>query len=155
MIWEEMKESLIFLNLEADDSGEVLKKLGTALICEGYAKETYVNGLIEREENFPTGLDIGGIGIAIPHTEARHVKKEGMALAALKRPVVFGQMGNDCAHIDVRLVFMLAVKDPGRHLKRLQRILDLIQDSSVLEQLLKARDEKEIIQIIRKKEELL
>lgn len=155
MIWEEMKESLIFLNLEAAHSGEVLKKVGTALICEGYAEETYVNGLIEREENFPTGLNIDGIGIAIPHTEAYHIKKEGMALAVLKTPVRFYQMGTDCEHIDVRLVFMLTVKDPGRHLNRLQRILDLIQNRSVLEQLLKAKDEKEIIQIIRKKEELL
>lgn len=155
MIWEEMEESVIFLNLEAADSGEVLKKVGTALVSEGYAKDTYVNGLIEREENFPTGLNIDGIGIAIPHTETCHVEKDGMALAVLKKPVKFFQMGTDSESIDVRLVFMLAVKDPGRHLKRLQRILDLIQDSSVLAQLLKAKDEKEIIQMIRKKEEIL
>lgn len=155
MIWEEMKESLIFLNLEAAYSGEVLKKVGMALIREGYAKSSYVNGLIEREENFPTGLNIDGIGIAIPHTEACYVEKNGMALAVLKTPVKFFQMGTDDENIDVRLVFMLTVKDPGRHLKRLQRIMDLIQDSSVLAQLLKAKDEKTIIQIIRKKEEVL
>lgn len=155
MIWEEMKESLIFLNLEDAYSGEVLKTVGTALIREGYAKSTYVNGLIEREKKFPTGLNIGGIGIAIPHTEACYVEKDGMALAVLKTPVKFFQMGTDDENIDVRLVFMLAIKDPDKHLKRLQRILDLIQDSSVLEQLLDAKDEKTIIRIIRKKEEAL
>ena len=150
MIWEDIKESLIFLNLEAAYPGEVLKKVGTALIDEGYAEETYVDEVIGREEKFPTGLDIGGIGIAIPHTEACYVKKEGMAFAVLKTPVEFCQMGTDRERIDVRLVFMLTVKDPGRHLNRLKRILDLI-----LEKLLKAKDEKEVIQIIRKKEELL
>lgn len=155
MIWEEMKESLIFLNLEAAYSGEVLKKVGAALVCEGYAKESYVNELTKREEKFPTGLDINGIGIAIPHTDACHVKKEGLALAVLKTPVRFGQMGTDSEYIDVQLVFMLTVKDPGRHLKRLQRILELIQDSSVLAQLLNAQDKKEVIRIIRKKEESL
>lgn len=152
MIWEEMKESLIFLKLDAASSEEVLTRLGRALISEGYAEETYAEALLEREKNFPTGLSIGGIGIAIPHTEVCHVKKEGMALAVLETPVKFCQMGTEREYIDVRLVFMLAVKEPGRHFDRLQRILGLIQDRNALEQLLKAKDEKEIIQIIRKKE---
>lgn len=153
MIWKELEESLIFVNLEAANYRQVLERLGNAMIREGYAGESYAAALLKREKDFPTGLDIHGIGVAIPHTDACHVIKEGIAAASLKTPVLFYQMGEDGIQIPVSLVFLLAVKEPETHLKRLQGILDIIQDKDILERLLKAGSSEEIIQIIRSKEE--
>lgn len=155
MIWQELKNALIFFDLKENKAEDVLKTMGNAMILEGCAKPTYVRALIERERKFPTGLDIQGIGIAIPHTDACHVKQEGIALAVLKDPVAFYQMGEESTQVQVRLIFMLAVWKPNAHLKRLQNILDIIQDVTVLEQLLNAKESGEIIQIIKKKEETL
>ena len=43
-----------------------MKNLGSVVIKEGYAKESYVDALIAREEEYPTGLDVDGMGVAIP-----------------------------------------------------------------------------------------
>lgn len=155
MLWEELKESLIFLNIEETCNKEnILRKMGNALIREGYAKETYTQALIRREEKFPTGLDIQGIGVALPHTDPCHVNKDGIAVAVLERPAVFQHMEDENMQVEVRLVIMLAVLRTEFHLKRLQSVLNIIQDVKILEELLTAADQKEVIQIIRSKEEL-
>lgn len=154
MLWEDLKESLIFLDTEETCKKEILERMGGALIREGYAKDTYIRALLQREKDFPTGLDIQGIGVAIPHTEPCHVKKEGMALAVLKNPVTFRHMEDEKLKVDVRLIFMLAVLNPKTHLKHLQCVLNMIQDAKVLGQLLTAKGPEDIIRIIKTKEEM-
>ena len=90
--------------------------------------------------------------MAIPHTAVTHVNKAATAVAVLKRPVTFIQMGTDDEEVAVRLVFMLSVVDPNAHIDELQKILAIIQDTDVLEQLLQADDAKKVIEIIREKE---
>ncbi len=155
MIWEELNTSLIIPSLEVENFKDVMTKLGGVLIKEGYAKESYVDALIAREKEFPTGLDIDGIGVAIPHTDVSHVNKAATAIAVLDKPVSFIQMGTDDEPVEVQLVFMLAVVDPKAHLDKLQRILAIIQDSEVLTKLLKVKDTDEIINIIKEKEKTL
>jgi len=129
-----------------------MHKLGWALVKEGYAKESYIDALISREKNFPTGIDVNGVGIAIPHTDVSHVNKTGIAIGVLNEPVTFFQMGTDDETVEVQLVFMIAVANPNNHIEQLQRIVTIIQDKDVLNQLIKVRDKNEIIKIIREKE---
>ena len=155
MIWEALDSSLIAIGLEADDYKDVMKNLGSVLIKEGYAKESYVNALIAREDEFPTGLDVDGVGVAIPHTSVDHVNKVGIAIATLDKPVTFVQMGTDDETVGVQLVFMLAVVDPNAHIDQLQRIIEIIQDKAVLTSLMEAKKADEIIDIVREKEAAL
>lgn len=155
MIWEALDRALIVAGLDAEEDREVLEKLGRVVVREGYAKESYVDALIAREKEYPTGLDVDGIGVAIPHTSVEHVNKVGIAIAVLDRPVAFVQMGTDDETTAVRLVFMLAVVDPNAHIDQLQRIVEIIQDKRVLEKLMGAKDPEKIIQIIKEKEEKL
>ena len=152
MIWEELNESLMILGMEADSCADIFEQLGGVLTSEGYTKDSYVEALAAREKEYPTGLDIDGIGVAIPHTAVTHVNKAATAVAVLKRPVTFIQMGTDDEEVAVRLVFMLSVVDPNAHIDELQKILAIIQDTDVLEQLLQADDAKKVIEIIREKE---
>lgn len=152
MIWEELNESLMILGMEADSSDEVFEQLGGVLTHEGYAKDSYVEALKKREREFPTGLDIDGFGVAIPHTDVSHVNKGATGVAVLKKPVTFIQMGTDDEEVEVKLVFMLSVTDPNAHIDELQKILAIIQDTDVLEQLSEAEDTQKIIDIIKEKE---
>ncbi|MGI6110116.1 MAG: PTS sugar transporter subunit IIA [Eubacteriaceae bacterium] len=154
MIWEELNESLIFTGIDTRDFTGIMEKLGGAMIQEGYAKDSYVEALVKREKEFPTGLDINGIGIAIPHTDVSHVNKQGIAIGRLKNPVTFIQMGTE-DEVPVRLIFMLSVKDPNAHIDQLQRIVDIIQDQDVLNKLLEVKDASQIIEVIKEKESTL
>lgn len=155
MIWEELDKSVIVPDLEAESWEDVMKSLGQKLIDEGYTKESYIDALITREKDFPTGLDIDGLGVAIPHTDVSHVNKAGIAIGVLKKPVTFIQMGSDDEEIGVKLVFMLAVTDPNAHIDELQRIIEIIQDKDVLEKLFTVTDKDTIIEVIKEKENLL
>lgn len=155
MIWEDLKDSLIIPSLDVSTFEDVMKEVGGALIKEGYAKESYIEALIKREKEFPTGLDINGVGVAIPHTDVSHVNEAATAIAVLNKPVKFIQMGTDDEPVDVSLVFMLAVVNPSAHIDHLNRILSIIQDTEVLKQLLEVKDKQQIINIIKEKENLL
>lgn len=155
MIWEELKDSLIFTELEAHSYEDVMKQVGEKLIQEGYCKATYTDALIEREKEYPTGIDVEGVGVAIPHTDTSHVNHQGIAIAVLNQPVTFMQMGTDDEFVDVRVVFVLAVVNPNEHIEHLERILAIIQDKDVLNRLQKVSDVKQIIEIIKVKEDTL
>lgn len=155
MIWEDLKDSLIIPSLDVSTFEDVMKEVGGVLIKEGYAKESYIKALIKREKEFPTGLDINGVGVAIPHTDVSHVNEAATAIAVLNKPVKFIQMGTDDEPVDVSLVFMLAVVNPSAHIDHLNRILSIIQDTEVLKQLLEVKDKQQIINIIKEKENLL
>ncbi len=155
MIWEDLDENLIIPNLMAETSKDVFEQLGGLFIKEGYCKETYIQALINREKDFPTGVNMNGVGIAIPHTDPEHVFKGGVAIGVLREPVHFFQMGSLDQDVEVKLIFMLAVKNPEEHLVFLQRILQVLQDSSVLEKITKIKNKQEIIDIIKEKESTL
>lgn len=153
MIWEELKETLIFTGMEAKTYEDVMDQVGGTFIKEGYCKESYKEALKNREKEYPTGLDIDGVGVAIPHTDVSHVNKQGTAIAVLKKPVTFVQMGTDDETTQVSIVFMLAVKEPSTQVEKLQRIIEIIQDTTVLEKLKEAENAAEVIEIIKNKED--
>lgn len=152
MVWEQLTENLIFPELEVKNSSEIMEKMGAAFIREGLCKESYINALINRESEFPTGIDVDGFGIAIPHTDVSHVNESGIGIATLRKPVKFIQMGTDDEEVETKVVVMLAVDNPQKHLSTLQSILEVLQDKNVLYQLSNAKEKKEVIEIIKNKE---
>ena len=154
MIWEDMKESLIFRDLQVSDNKEALEILGNAMLQEGYVMEDFPVAVWQREQNFPTGLNVDGIGVAIPHTEAHHVKKEGIALAILKDTVEFGSMGDENCRIPVKIIIMFTVAGKEKHIDRLMQIVRLLQDRKFLTGILAAEDKKKIIETVRQREKI-
>lgn len=152
MIWEELNENLVFESLDAKSTDAIFEQMGRKMIDGGFAKESYIEGLKKREAEFPTGLDLGEIGVAIPHTEVEFALQEAFAIARLKEPVSFIQMGSDDEPVQVHLVIMMCVKHPHEHLEHLTRILKIIQDTNTLKRILKAKGRSEMIHALKDKE---
>ena len=142
MIWEDLNENLIVPDLEAKSSDEVFEKLGGLFIAEGYCRDTYVDALKDREKDFPTGVNMGSIGIAIPHTDKQHVIKGGVAIGVLKEPVHFYQMGTTDEPVEVKLVFMLAVEDPKEQFSLFTENSCSTSGSGCLANIMKTGDKK-------------
>lgn len=153
MVWEKLKKELIIPGLEAKSSDDIFEALGGELVKQGYCKESYVQALKDREAEFPTGINMGEKGVAIPHTDVSYVNKKGIAIATLKEPVSFIEMGTDDEYVKAQVIFMLAVDEKG-HLELLQAILGILQDQETLKKLIQAKNEEEIIEIIKEKENL-
>ena len=127
MVWEQLKEELIFPKLEASNSKEVFEQVGGKFIEEGFCKDSYVDALVNRESEFPTGIDVDGFGIAIPHTRPEKGSlKIGCSLITLKEPVHFE--GDESA---VKVLICFSAVDNASHLDVLRMIMEFINEGMI------------------------
>ncbi|AYO30067.1 PTS sugar transporter subunit IIA [Biomaibacter acetigenes] len=147
-----LNPELIQIDAEADDKEGIIKKLANLLISKGYAKESYLEAILEREKVFPTGLPTEGVGVAIPHADIKHVIKPAIAVAILKHPVQFNVMGNPEEKVSVKIIFMLAITDPNIQLKLLQDLMEIFQNKQLLLKLAVSRDVDTVLKLMTLKE---
>ncbi|QIK73680.1 PTS sugar transporter subunit IIA [Propioniciclava coleopterorum] len=132
------------VNLWAPDQAVLFDAMADALVAGGRVRPTFREAISQRERTFPTGLPVG-CGVAIPHTDAVHVVADTISVATLGRPVRFGEMaGHEDAHVDVRVVVMLALSG-GNQLGVLKRVIKAIQDDAFLDALLGASDRETLV----------
>ncbi|BAK93755.1 MAG: PTS sugar transporter subunit IIA [Tetragenococcus halophilus] len=148
-----LSEHLILLNLEAKNQEDALSKMAENLASFGFVKSTYKRAIIEREKTFPTGLQGSEIGIAIPHTDAKHVNQQSVSVAVLNQPVEFIHMGSENQMVSTKIIFMLAIDKPDSQLEMLQKLISLIQKEEVLQKIIKSKSCKEVLKLLY--EELL
>jgi len=139
---------LIISQLDAMNYQEIVQALGDKLQAFGYVKDSYVSAVIKREGIFPTGLPLGDINVAIPHTDVEHVNKPAIAVATLASPVAFGNMGDPSETLEVSIVFLLAMKEPHAQVNLLQNLVETFQNPEVLQCLMGAIDPQEIEKIL-------
>lgn len=144
-----LSADLIVSQLVAASFQEIIQSLGNKLHDFGYVKNSYVPAVIKREGIFPTGLPLGNINVAIPHTDVEHVNRPAIAVATLAHPVTFGNMGDPGNKLEVSIVFLLAMKEPHAQVDLLQNLVETFQNPEVLENLLGATDSKEIEKILQ------
>jgi PTS system galactitol-specific IIA component len=152
MLWEEFKKDMILQNLKLSSKEELFKTLGGVLIKKGFCKESFVSALVKRESENPTGIDMGGFGVAIPHSDPSHVIKDGLAVGVLDAPLSFTAMGTDDEFVDAQIAFVLAITDPESHLDKMQALLRILQDKETLLALKNAKNPEDFIEIIKNKE---
>lgn len=144
-----LKERIIMVGLETDTKEEAITILGNQLYKNGYVKDNFVESVLSREKEFPTGLATSPFGVAIPHTDGDKVIEPQIAFASLKDPVKFKSMGSMDEEIDVKLIFMLALNDPMEQLETLQKLTSVIQDKEMVSKLGVTQDTKELQELIK------
>ena len=140
---------LVTLDMEAKTSREVIESLGKLMLSKNDVKDSYIDAVIAREEELPTGLNIGNFYVAIPHTDSNHVNKSSMAIATLKSPVEFREMVNPDGKINVELVFLLAVKDPKEQVTLLKSLMAVFKNKKLLIQIKNAKDKLEVVKLLQ------
>lgn len=121
-------EGLARVGVTASSREVLLRNLATELVSAGRAKESFVEALIERERQFPTGLPTRGMCVAIPHTDVEHVIAPTISVTRLASPLVFGEMGGNDRTVEVELVLVLAMKDKSSQLGLLQSLIGAFSD---------------------------
>ena len=131
-----LDKNLIFLNEEPKDDIEAIKILGNKFIEEKYITSEYTKTVIEREKNFPTGIVLESLGVAIPHASPENnVLKDGIAVLRIKEPIVFHTMEDADNKVAVSMIFMLALKDNNEHLTMLQKLFKIFQNDGLMKKL--------------------
>ena len=125
----------IVLAFSASSDQEALQLMAEELCKRGYVKPSYKEAVTTRERQFPTGLPVEPIGVAIPHTDTDHVLQGTICLGIPEQPVIFSEMGVENGQVPVQLIFMLAVADKSKHMGVLSRLTELFRDEEALRKL--------------------
>ena len=142
-------KELVITNMSASNRDQAIISLGEKLYKNGYVKDTFINAVLERERNSPTGLPTQPLGVALPHIACEYVERTAIAVGLLSKPVEFFIMGALDKTVDVSLVFLMAIQDPANQIHMLQGLAQLFHKPHVLEQLIKAGGPLEIVEILR------
>ena len=125
--------------LQPINAESAIRVLAQHLHGAGHVLASYEAAAVLRERKSPTGLPFAGCGVAIPHADPSHVVKPAIAIASLSTRVRFRQMGTPATQIDVSLVVMPAFSAKEQAATSLTRLIELLQDVALQEELLAAK----------------
>lgn len=144
-----LHKDLVFIDYEAKNREDLLSNLCKILMDKGYVKESFLNGILEREKTFPTGLITEGVQVAIPHTDAKHVNHSAILIVKLKKPIIFKEMGGSTEDVKVSLVFMLAIKNPQQQIETLSKLMQIFSDGEILKRIYTSLSPSEVVEKLR------
>jgi len=136
-------EKLITVNLDIQSKEEGIEFLSNEMDKMGFVKEGFKENVLEREKKYPTGLP-SKIPLAICHTEAKFVKHNAIAVATLKTPVEFDEMGNPNQKLNAEMIFLLALNDPKAQVLWLRKLAKLFQDEKALTMIRESSTKKKL-----------
>lgn len=141
---------LVSLNIEGGGSEtEVFTKAADTLEELGFVNKDYLQGIINREAMFPTGLITKYLNIALPHSEPEYINKPFVYVVRLKKPIFVKQMG-DNQEMAVKNLFFLGIKNPKKQVAVLQAFMNLFMNEKFVGDFLRAEEEEEIYQLLTK-----
>lgn len=143
-------EELVFMDVEAGDAKELIRKIGAELEKNGYVKDTYVEAVVGREDEYPTGLQLADMAVAMPHTTGSHVNKPAVAVAKLKKPVTFAHMGDPDTKVEAEMVFMMAILDSSKQLELLQKVMKIFTNKEAMAELKAAETKQALFELAQK-----
>ena len=138
-------ENSIIADLKANTKQNIIAELVDRLVKNGKIKDknTAMHALMERERLGSTG--IGG-NVAIPHAKSPEIGGIVATFGRSKNGVNFDSLDQK----PVYFIFLLISLEnsAGIHLKTLARISRLLKNPAFRQELMKAKDEKELYEFI-------
>ena len=113
----------VITHMKAKSKEDALHQLYEVLLKNGKVKTSFYDAVLERERDYPTGLELEEYNAAIPHVVPAHVEHSAMGIAVLDTPVTFQRMDDDEATVDVNVIFNIALDVNGKQIDILQEIM--------------------------------
>ena len=82
----------VITHMKAKSKEDALHQLYEVLLKNGKVKTSFYDAVLERERDYPTGLELEEYNAAIPHVVPAHVEHSAMGIAVLDTPVTFQRM---------------------------------------------------------------
>jgi len=127
----------------------VLTELGDYAISRKWARMGYCQALIQREQDFPTGLQTKTIGVAIPHADPHWVKEPAVIAGILPEIVNFHNMENSRSTVPVQLVLLLSLPSEIGHMELLRALVNMISDDSFLKRFIAKPSKDRLLEFLR------
>lgn len=142
-----LNKDIVFKDVCAKDSSEFLGYISDILFEKGYVKETFKQAILKREMEYPTGVSTQKFNLAIPHTDAEFVNKNGIAFIRFKDRCHFRELctNND---VDVDMAFLLLVANKDEQVVVLSKLMEIFSNDELLESIYNEDDEVKIVELV-------
>lgn len=147
--YEMFKEELVSINVEVDSEEQLFSYVAKRLKEGRYVKDSYLEGITKREEEFPTGLITKNLNIALPHSDPEHIREPFIYVVRINNDVTVKQMG-DNQEMKVKDFFFLGIKEPSGQVGVLQSLMNLFMNDDFVKEYIEAQSQEEIFNTIKK-----
>lgn len=138
------------VSLSGDTAEAVVRELGEHAIEHGYATEGYVEAVLEREREYPTGLSLpdASFGVAIPHADPDLVREEAVLLGLPPEPVAFSSMDDPDKTVEVAAVMLLLTDGSEGYNAFLSNMAALFGDGAFADAV-RSRSGETVLELVR------
>lgn len=147
---ELFSDELLFLDFPCDNKDDLFHKISQKLAEKNLVKESFLQAITDREEEFPTGLRSQPYQVAIPHTDPEHIKSPFIAFVRPAQAINFGEMGTDDEEVEVNFIFMLGLNRGQDQIILLQWLIDMFMKEDVMDLLREEKNPASILEILKK-----
>lgn len=144
-----LRRDLVRVHCSYANRTEALLDMAKLFVNCGASKPSYPEAIIAREKVYPTGIPAQAFDIAISHCDSDQVNESAIGVTVLDEPIEFEMMGGmspDPLH--VRVIFMLAIKDPKAQVPTLQKMMAVLQNKQLLENIRDASSADEVYELL-------
>lgn len=140
------KELIFFENAESRE--EILRKIGRKLLENGLVKEGFIESIVEREEKYPTGIDLSVVGenlpnVAIPHSEPEYSNCKKLVVVKLEKDIKFKNLIDPSKELKVKYLFFILNNEKSTQTNILSHLMSFFTQENKMKGLenLKTKDE--------------
>ncbi len=135
----------------AKDYKELYKEMSQQLQSLDYVEDDFLTALLQREKEYPTGIEGNKINLSLPHVDAIHTKQNALFIYQLTEEIPFVRMDDHQKKVGVRLVFLLLIHDLEFHVKAISELTKIWTNDDIMEGLLFVKSKEELIQLLKTK----
>ena len=140
----------IFVDMSFNSRDEFFNFITKHLRDENKIKSNFKNNILERENSFPTGLDTGKIGVALPHTDYKYSNTNQLVITTLADPLSFQRMDDPDRVIRVSIIILILFDKPEKQPTILKKIMEVIQNQKILQQIKDQNSAENVLKILKK-----
>lgn len=145
-----LKSDLIWINASCKKPQDIFEMVALKAREGNRVTENFLEKILERERVFPTGLQLDGYAVAIPHTDPECVNEQFIAVITSDEGILFKRMDDPNEEVVANAIFMLGLNEPHNQLEVLQQLVAILQDRTSVEKMLLMEDETDIIELLSK-----
>lgn len=127
---------LVLWGLTAPDKDDLFAIVHDELLQRGWVHETYLEGVRQREQVYPTGLDFGDFAVALPHVDCEHVIRSALVMALVEEPLHFQAMDDPAQSLACRLAIFPVLASSGDQLIFLSAVTTALQQPGFYERII-------------------
>lgn len=145
---EQLDDNIIFLNKNFSSREDMFKSISHELLDNNYVTEQYLEKVIQRENEHPTGFKLKTLNVAMPHVDCEFVKKDGMFVVTSKESIIFKNAETD-EDLPVNIIFGLLLKQSDTHLTFLMKLASSFSNDMILQKIVESNNKFEIKNILK------